>query len=129
MKRYTVLVVALGFALCVLVPGALQVARAQGAQGEPAAAADKELQKLRTVLGLSAAQESRLDPILQAEIPKIEAIKNNPSLSGEEKVKQAQAVQAQADPQMKAILSSTQYQQWQNLRLDELNQLKNSVSH
>ncbi len=126
MKSYTVWFAALGIALCVFVSGALQVARAQG---EPGAADDKELQKLRKPLGLSAAQESRLDPILQAEIPKIEAIKNNPSLSGQEKAEQAQAVQSQADPQVKAILNPTQYKQWQSIRLNEIDQLKNSKSH
>ena len=121
MKSYTVWFAVLGFALCVFVSGALQVARAQG---EPGAAADQELQKVRKVLGLSAAQESRLEPILQAEIPKIDAIKNNPSLSGQEKVEQVQAIQSQSDPQVKAILNPTQYKQWQSIRLDEANQLK-----
>lgn len=126
MKRCIDLFAAMALASCVFVPGGLQVARAQR---EPAAAAEQELQQLRKVLNLSAAQESKLEPILQAEIPKMEAIKNNPSLSGQEKVKQARAVQSQTDPQVKAILNPTQYKQWESIRQREINAIKEEKAH
>jgi len=121
MKRHIELLALSVLALSAFGSAALQVALAQG---EPAAAAEHELQKLRKVLNLSAAQESKLVPILQAEIPKIEAIKNNPSLSGPEKAKQAQAVQSQTDPQVRAILNPAQYKQWESIRQNEINEIK-----
>jgi hypothetical protein len=120
MKRHSVLFFAVVLGLCRLAPSAFQA----WSQEQPGAAAEQELQKLRKVLNLSPAQESQLEPILQAEIPKIEAIKNNPSLSGQEKVKQVQALQSQTGPQVKAILNPTQYKQWESIRQDEINQIK-----
>lgn len=122
MKRYIDLFAALVLASCVVVPGALQFARAQ--QGEPAATAEQKLQNLSQVLNLSPTQKSQLEPILQAEIPKLNAIKNNPSLSGKEKKKQMKAIHNQADPQVKAILNPTQYKQWQSIRQGEINEIK-----
>jgi hypothetical protein len=120
-KRSTATTAVLLLAACGFTFGSVQAARAQG---EPAAAAEHELQKLRKVLDLSAAQESKLVPILQAEIPKMEAIKTNPSLSGPEKAKQAQAVHSQADPQVKAILNPSQYKLWESIRQNEINEIK-----
>jgi hypothetical protein len=121
MKLYTAMLAALVLASFGLVPGAVQVARAQG---EPAAAAEQKLQQVSQVLNLSPTQKSQLEPILQAELPKLEAVKNNPSLSGREKKKQMKAIHSQADPQVKAILNPTQYKQWESMRQDEINEIK-----
>ncbi|HET7871425.1 MAG TPA: hypothetical protein VFL42_02865 [Terriglobales bacterium] len=122
MKRQTALLAALVLGACIFVPGALQLARAQA--GEPGAEAEKKLQNISQVLNLSPTQKSQLEPILQAEIPKIQAIKNNPSLSGKEKKKQMKAIHSQADPQVKAILNPTQYKQWESMRQSEINEIK-----
>ena len=42
---------------------------------------EEKLQRLSQVLGLSPQQKSQLLPVLQAEAPKLQAIKSNPSLS------------------------------------------------
>jgi hypothetical protein len=84
----------------------------------------EKLQRLSQVLALTPQQKSQLAPIIEAEAPKVEAIKQDPNLSGKEKMKQLKAVHAQTDPLVKSILSPTQYQQWEQIRKDELEQMK-----
>ena len=55
-------------------------------------------------------------PILADEAPNVEAVKNNSSLSGMQKMQQLRAIHQQTDPQMKAILSPDQYQKLQAIR-------------
>ena len=61
-------------------------------------------------------------PILQADAPKLEAIKNNPSLGPMQKMEQLKAIHAQSDPQVKAILNPQQYEQLQQIRQQEIHQ-------
>src|SRR5438093_480181 len=82
----------------------------------------EKLQMLSQALNLSPQQKTQLLPILEAEAPKIEAIKNNPSLPPGEKVAQLQAVHQQADPQVQAILTAQQYKEWQAIRNKEIEQ-------
>lgn len=82
----------------------------------------QKLQQLSQVLGLSPVQKEQLLPILQAEGPKIEAIKNNPSLTNGQKALQMRAIHQQTDPQVQAILSPQQYQKWENIRQQEIQQ-------
>ena len=86
---------------------------------------EEKLQSLSQVLGLNQQQKSQLLPVLQAEAPKLEAIKSNPSLSKRDKRKEMKAIHDQADPQVKAILSPTQYEQWKSIRKDEIEKAKN----
>lgn len=85
---------------------------------------EEKLQRLSQVLGLSPQQKSQLLPVLQAEAPKLEAIKSNPSLSKHDKKKELKAIHDQADPQVKAILSPTQYGQWKEIRKQEIDEAK-----
>src|SRR5258708_3589766 len=68
-------------------------------------AATSKLQAISQQLNLTPQQKAKVLPILAEEGPKVEAIKNNSSLSGLQKVQQIRAVHQQTDPQMKAILS------------------------
>ena len=77
------------------------------------------LQRLEAVakqLHLTVEQEKQLLPILQAEEPKLEAIKNDQSLSRAEKLQRLRAVHNESNPQVKAILTPAQYQQLQMIR-------------
>ena len=58
-------------------------------------------------------QAKQLIPILEPELLKLQAIRNNPSLSGEERLQQLQAVLDRLDPQIKTILTPQQYAQMQ----------------
>jgi protein CpxP len=84
----------------------------------PAQTADK-LAKAEAVakeLKLTPEQEAKVLPILREEGPKVQAIKNDASLSGLQKVRQLRAIHSETDPQMKKILSPEQYQKLQEIR-------------
>ena len=68
-------------------------------------------------LNLTPQQKEKILPILAAEVPKVNAIKNDNSLSRTQKMEQVKAIHQQTDPQMKAILSSEQYQKLKQIRL------------
>ncbi len=59
-------------------------------------------------------------PILKQEGPKIEAVKNNTSLSGMQKMRQLHAIHAESAPQLQKILSPAQYQQLQAIREQDI---------
>ena len=61
-------------------------------------------------------------PILKEEGPKIEAIKNNPSLPPMQKMKQLRAIHSENAPRMQKILSHAQYEQLQTIRQQEIQQ-------
>src|SRR5215471_6449607 len=67
-------------------------------------------------LHLTRKQAKQLLPILNAEEPKLQAIRNDQSLSRVEKLQRLQAVHAASDPQVKAILTPAQFQQLQVIR-------------
>jgi len=78
--------------------------------------AEKKVMALAQQLKLTPQQEVEVLPILKAEAPKFEAIKNDPSLSGMQKMKQLHAIHAENAPQLQKILSPAQYQQLQAIR-------------
>lgn len=64
---------------------------------------------LQQNLGVSAQQSSQIAPILANEGQKVLKIRNNNSLSDAQKIQEVKFLQTQSDPQLKAILSSAQY--------------------
>jgi len=91
---------------------------APGQTTDPAA----KMQALSQQLKLTPQQKIQMLPILKEEGPKIEAIKNNPSLPPMQKMKQLHAIHAQSAPQLQKILSPAQYQQLQAIRQQEIQQ-------
>ena len=83
----------------------------------------QNIQKVATALNLTPEQKQALIPILKAEAPRIKAIKSNQSLSGMQKIQQIRAVHEEVDPQVRAILTPQQYQQLQQIRAQEIQQL------
>jgi len=73
-------------------------------------------QAIAQQLNLTPQQKEKILPILVAEVPKVQAIKNDNELSKIQKVQQLRAIHQQTDPQMKAILSPEQYQKLQGIR-------------
>ena len=59
-------------------------------------------------LQLTPDQKVKVLPILEQEAPKLEAIKNNNSLSGMQKMKQLRAIHAETAPELQRILSPAQ---------------------
>ena len=67
-------------------------------------------------LQLTPQQKIKILPILRDEVPKVNAIKNDNSLSKIQKMQQIRAIHQQTDPQMKAILSPAQYEKLKTIR-------------
>jgi Spy/CpxP family protein refolding chaperone len=92
------------------------IAQAQGAaQAQKLAAIAKQL-------NLTPPQKTQVMPILEADAPKLEAIKSNTSLGPLQKMEQLTAIHAQSDSQIKSILNPQQYQQLQQIRQEEIQQ-------
>jgi Spy/CpxP family protein refolding chaperone len=81
------------------------------AQGKAA-----KLEAISKQLDLTPQQKLKILPILQEEAPKVEAIKNDNSLSRTQKVQQIRAIHQQTDPQMKAVLTPAQYEKLKAIR-------------
>jgi Spy/CpxP family protein refolding chaperone len=96
-------------ALCFGMP--LLLAPPSSAQGKNA-----KLEAISQQLKLTPEQKAKILPILAAEGPKVQKIKNDNSLSKFQKIQQIKAIHQQTDPQMKAILSPEQYQKLQGIR-------------
>ena len=77
-------------------------------------------QAMAQQLNLTPQQKEKVLPILAAEVPKEQAIKNDNSLSRIQKMQQLRAIHQQNDPQMKAILSPEQYQKLKEIRLQTI---------
>ena len=77
-------------------------------------------QAMAQQLSLTPQQKEKILPILAAEVPKVNAIKNDNSLSTMQKMQQLRAIHQQTDPQMKAILSPEQYQKLKQIRLQAI---------
>ena len=67
-------------------------------------------------LNLTPEQKVKILPILRDEVPKVNAIKNDNSVSNMQKMQQIRAIHQQTDPQMKAILSPAQYEKLKGIR-------------
>jgi periplasmic protein CpxP/Spy len=79
-------------------------------------ARQQRLIALAKQLHLTRKQAKQLYPIMQAQEPQLQAIRNDASLSRVEKLKRFHAVQDASDPQVKAILTPEQLQRLQVIR-------------
>jgi len=92
--------------------------RAQTAQG---------IEKAETVaheLKLTPQQEAKVLPILRQEAPKIQQIKNNPSMSGMQKMRELRAIHSETAPELQQVLSPEQYQKLQSIREQQIKKKK-----
>jgi hypothetical protein len=78
--------------------------------------AEAKVIALAQQLKLTPKQDVEVLPILKAEAPKFEAIKNDPSLTGMQKMRQLRAIHSENAPQLQKILTPAQYQQLQAIR-------------
>jgi periplasmic protein CpxP/Spy len=88
-----------------------------------------KVQAIAQQLDLTPQQKVKILPILADEGPKVEAIKNNNSLSKIQKIQQIRAIHQQTDPQMKAILSQEQYQKLQAIRKQAIKDAVQTYGH
>ena len=120
MKQEIVLIGTLGLCLVAFAPPG-SPAQTQGS-ATPAEKLDK-LEALSKQLNLTPDQKEKLLPILRAEAPKMQAIKDNTSLTGMQKLQQIRALHEQTEPQVKAILSQQQFDQLQKIRQQEIEKM------
>ena len=78
-------------------------------------------------LHLTPPQVQKVLPILQREMPKLQAIKGSSTLSDTQKVAQTKAVQQQSDSKLKTILSPQQFLSLKNFRSLQLQDLTNGA--
>ena len=71
---------------------------------------------LQQNLSVSPEQSAKIAPILSNEGRQVTAIRNNNSLSDAQKIQELKSLQRQSDPQLKAILSSAQYDKLEVVR-------------
>src|SRR6476660_8865893 len=79
-------------------------------------------------LNLTPEQKVKILPILRDEVPKVNAIKNDNSVSNTQKMQQIRAIHQQTDPQMKAILSPAQYEKLKAIRQQAIRDATHSRS-
>ena len=79
-----------------------------------------KVQAVAQQLQLTPEQKVKVLPILEQEAPKLEAVKNNTSLSGLQKMKQIRAIHAETAPELQKILSPAQYQKLQAIREERI---------
>jgi periplasmic protein CpxP/Spy len=108
MKNHICLIVSLLCFAALLLPAPTLSAQNQAGMAKAQAIAQQ--------LDLTPQQKAKIVPILADEAPKVQAIKNDNSLSKIQKMQQLRAIHQQTDPQMKAILSPAQYQKLQGIR-------------
>ena len=113
--------IALALALCV------PLASTSYAQQIPKSRQER-LMAVAKQLHITRKQAMQLLPILKAEEPKLQAIKNDPSLSRMERLKRFQAVHEASDPRVKTILTPQQYKQLQMIRKQRQAQLMASAA-
>jgi protein CpxP len=80
------------------------------------AGAMSKVEAIAQQLELTPQQKLKILPILRDEVPKVNAIKNDNSLSRIQKMQQVRAIHQQTDPQMKAILTPAQYEKLKAIR-------------
>ena len=122
MKQEIVLIGTLGLCLVAFAAPGAPAQTQQSATPTPAEKLDK-LEALSKQLNLTPDQKERLLPILKAEAPKMQAIKDNTSLTGMQKLQQIRALHQQTEPQVKAILSQQQFDQLQKIRQQEIEKM------
>jgi hypothetical protein len=101
--------IALALALCVPLVSTSYAQEIPKARQQRLMAVAKQLHVTRK-------QAMQLLPILKAEEPKLQAIRNDPSLSRMERLQRLRAVHEASNPQVKAILTPWQYKQLQMIR-------------
>src|SRR5262245_38413017 len=82
----------------------------------PAQQKSAKLEEIAQYLNLTPQQKDKVLTILADEVPKVRAIKDDPSFSRMQKSQRIKAIHQQNDPTMKAILSPEQYQKLQAMR-------------
>jgi len=121
MRNLYSLTLILAMATLPLLHGWAPVAQAQTSPDKQEVMA--KLEKLAAQLQLTPDQKKQLAPILMEEAQKMKAIKSNTSLGPLEKMMQMKQVGTDTDAKVQPILTPAQYQQFQQIREQERQQM------
>lgn len=115
-RRSTVL--ALAFALLIALTGLRIAAQTDTAAVDPATKAkvQEKLQHISTELNLTDDQKTQLKPILQSEVQQLKAVKDDTSLSPEQKQAKAKEIHQSFKSQMSNILTPDQQKKLATMR-------------
>src|ERR1017187_3871836 len=75
-----------------------------------------QLQNMVDKLNLTADQKAKADPILDADAKQVRALRDDSSLSAEDRSKKTAEIRAQSDLKLKPILTDEQWKKLQQLR-------------
>ena len=89
---------------------------AAGQRGEPGARARDRMQQVAKELNLTDEQKAQLKPVLQKEADKLKALRDDTSLSREQRREKVQAIRADIAAEAKKVLTAEQYEKWQKMR-------------
>ena len=102
--------------------GALQAPPAPS--GEPVSEQDKiaaqRLRDLAAMLSLTSAQREKIRPIVLAEAPRLKAVRDDASLSKQQKADKLREIFKDTDAKMKPILTPQQMENLKRIREDEI---------
>jgi Spy/CpxP family protein refolding chaperone len=87
---------------------------------EVSAEVQEKLQKLSSALKLTDDQKTQIKPILQREIQKLKSIRNDPSMSDEQKQAQAQEVHAASHSEIQSLLTPEQQKKLEHMKNDSM---------
>ncbi len=88
-----------------------------------------KLEKMSTALQLTPAQKQQIRPILMEEAPKLKALKSDTSMPPLQKMRQMRQIADDTDAKLKPILSPQQYEEWQQLRAQEREQMMQKMEN
>ena len=111
-KRSTAL--ALAFALLIALTGLRVAAQTEATSVDPETKAkvQEKLAQISSELNLTDAQKAQLKPILQSEVQQFQAVKNDTSLSPDQKQAKVKEIQQTYRSQMSNILTPEQQKKW-----------------
>lgn len=115
-KKHSVLAVVLALLLGPLVPRALAQAEQSTADPELKAEVQSYLQQVSTELNLTDDQKTQIKPILQNEFQQLKSVKDDASLSEDQKKSKAQEIHASAKSQISAVLTPDQQKKLAKMR-------------
>ncbi len=91
-----------------------------------AAVVRERMQEMAKELNLTPEQKEKLKAIMQEEIQKAKAIRDDTSMRRFQKARKLKAIRDDATPKVKAILTPEQFKKWQELRKENRESWKES---
>jgi protein CpxP len=97
----------------------------KGMGRRPMESVDEQVKHLTKKLNLSDDQQAKLKPILEDQHKQMEAIHNDSSLSREDRFSKMQALRESSDAQIKGLLNDEQQKNFDKMRADQQDRMKN----